>query len=358
MTWPGLVPLVKTARDTFLDLDESVGMRTSSFRFVHYDGVTGEALGDITPYIGGATLSHDTSRTVKRNVSLSLGISDASVINPLTDRVWIYMLLNGKQWPLGKYMFTSDVQNVTSIGNLASVQLVDEMFRIDQAISSPFSSFQEQIPEAVRTLLSDVPDVSISIAASNLTSAVSSPIGSRRGQILSTLATQGGYQTPWMDNNGEFQMILTVDAATAVPSIDFDTEDRIFVDGIVKNSDILDAPNRFIVVGNGALATNAAIVGSYDVPPSAPHSIQSRGFVIPYITQMQVNTSREAEAAARLIGTNYTIAERVSLSTPPDPRHDSYDVCIFQGQRWLETGWRMTLQEGGNMSHTLLRAYS
>lgn len=358
MTWPGLVPLATSVRDTFLDLDESVGMRTASFRFVHYNGTTGEALGDITPYIGGATLIHDTSRTVKRSVPLSLGIADASVIDPLTDRVAIYMLLNSKQWPLGKYMFTSDVQNVTSVGNLASVQLVDEMFRIDQAISSPFFSFQDQIPEAVRHLLADVSDVSVSVAASNTTSAVSSPIGSRRGQILSTLSTQGGYQTPWMDNTGEFRMILTVDASTAVPSIDFDTEDRIFVDSIVKNSDILDAPNRFIVVGNGTNALNTAIVGSYDVPPSAPHSKENRGFVIPYVTQLQVNSTREAEAAARLIGTNYSIAERVSFSTPPDPRHDSYDVCIFQGQRWLETSWRMTLQEGGAMTHTLLRSYS
>lgn len=358
MTWPGLVPLTTVDRDTFLDLDESVGLRTSTFRFVHYDGTTGEALGDITPYIGGASLNHDTSRVVKRSVSLSLGIADASVINPLTDRVAIYMLLNGVSWPLGKYMFTSDILNVTSIGNLASVQLVDEMLRIDQAISSPFYSFQDQIPEAVRNLLRDVDDVNLRIEASDLTSAVSAPLGSRRGSILGSLSLQGGYQTPWMDHSGDFRMIRTVDASTAVPSIDFDTEDRIFVDNIVKDSDILDAPNRFIVVGNGNNALNVPVVGSYDVPPSAPHSKENRGFVIPYVTQMQVNTTREAKAAARLIGTNYTIAERVSLSTPPDPRHDSYDVCIFQGQRWLETSWRMTLQEGGSMSHTLLRAYS
>lgn len=356
MTWPGLVPLATTARDPWLDLDESIGMRTATFRFVHYDGVTGQNLGDITPYISSPTLRHDTSRIVKRNLSLALGIQDASVINPIRDRIWVYMILRGVSWPLGKYMFTDDLSQVTSIGNLASVQLVDEMFRVDQSISTAFASVNDQVPVALRNLLAPL-DINLRVEGSQFTSNVASPVGSGRGQIISALSLQGDYETPWMNNSGEFTMIRTVDAATASPQIDFDTEDRIFVDSITRTTDILNAPNRFIVVSNATTARGLPVVGSYDVPPSAPHSIQNRGFVIPQITDLKINSEKEAQATARAIGLRYTIVERANFTTPPDPRHDSYDVCIFSGLRWKEIGWSMALVEGGTMSHTLVRAY-
>jgi hypothetical protein len=353
---PYPVTLVTTARDPWLDLDESIGVRTATFRFAHYDGVTGEYLGDITPYIASPTLRHDTGRTVKRSLSLALGIQDASVINPLRDRIWVYMEVNSQSWPLGRYMFTDDLSQVTSVGNLASVQLVDEMFRVDQAISSSFAAFGKQVPRAVVSLLDEL-DISLNIEASTLTAAVSSPIGTGRGPILTTLSTQGDYETPWMNNQGEFTMIRTVDAATAEPQIDFDTENRIFAGSITRTTDILNAPNRFIVVSNGSGARSAPIVGTYNVPANAPHSIENRGFVIPAVSNIQVNSPHEAAVTARAIGLRSTVVERTTFNTPPDPRHDSYDVCIFAGDRWKEIAWSMNLQEGGGMSHTLVRAY-
>jgi len=76
------------------------------------------------------------------------------------------------------------------------------------------------------------------------------------------------------------------------------------------------------------------------------------------VSDLQVNSVVEATAAARTIGIRYTVVERANFNTPPDPRHDSYDVCIFAGERWREVAWSMTLEEGGIMSHTLIRAYA
>lgn len=357
MTWPGLLPIATTVRDPWLDLDESVGIRTSTFRFSHYDGITGQFLADLTPYISNPVLRHDTARTVKRNLSLTLGIADTATINPLRDRIGVYMDFRGTQWPLGRYMFTDNLSQVTSAGNLASVQLVDEMFRVDQGISTPFNSYNENVAIAVTKLL-DPLDMNLRIDATGSTSAVSSAIGTGRGSILNTLSNQGAYETPWMNNNGQFRMIQAVDAAFSPAAIDFDTEDRIFAGTITRTVDILNAPNRFIVVSNGTGARGAAVVGTYDVPATAPHSIQNRGFVIPSVTDMQVNSASEAIAAATGIGLRATVVERAVLSTPPDPRHDSYDVCIFAGLRWKEVAWSMVLEEGGAMSHTLVRAYA
>lgn len=358
MTWKGLVPITTVARDSNLDLSPWVGSRSSTFRFLHYDGVSEEFLGELTPYVSAGTLSHDTGRTVKRSLPLQLGIEDTSVIDPVRDRIWIYMTIGGRDWPLGRYMFTDDLQRVTSVGNLASVQVVDEMFRVDQAISQPFTSNNEPVPSAVTRLLSGLGvQIRIDAGLDNSTE-VSSPIGTTRGQIISTLATQGGYFTPWMNNDGEFTMIDAVNPDTAVPSIDFDTEQRVFRDSITRSTDILTAPNRFIVVSNGSSAADGPIVGTYDVPSSAPHSIQNRGFVIPQVYDIPVPSQSAALAAARALGVRNTVTEQLSFTSPPDPRHDSYDVIIFDGVHWLETSWSMQLTPGGGMSHSCIRVYS
>jgi hypothetical protein len=52
-----------------------------------------------------------------------------------------------------------------------------------------------------------------------------------------------------------------------------------------------------------------------------------------------------------------SVTEQIQFSTPPDPRHDSYDVCLLQGQLWLERSWSMTLVEGASMQHTCTRFY-
>lgn len=357
MTWVGLVPLTKQPQNAALDLIDSIGIRSSTFKFMHYDGVSGEFIGEITPYVGSATLSHNTGQTVKRSLNLQLGIEDASVIDPIRDRIWVYMTINNVDWPLGKYMFTSDLQQVTSVGNLASVQLVDEMFRIDQPISSPFTSNDESIPNAVLRLIDEL-DVQVEIdPAVDASTQVSSPIGSTRGSILTTLSTQGGYFTPWMDNTGKFRMILAIDPETVVPDLDLDTEQRVFRDSITRDTDVLTAPNRFIVIGNGNTVNTAEVVGIYDVPSNAPHSIQNRGFVIPSVTDMQVSSVPAANAAARAIGVRSNITERINFSTPPDPRHDSYNVLIFEDEHWLELGWSMPLVEGGRMTHSCVRVY-
>lgn len=357
MTWPGTVPYTTKDRDRFLDLERGIGVRTWSFEFLHYNGVTGQNYGDLNPYISGAQLQHDTSRTIKRQVSLELDVADTEAINPLTDRIAINMIVrNNTRFPLGKYMFTDNLQRVSTGGNQASVQLLDEMFIVDQQISTAFTASQVNCTNAIVKLLQGI-DIPFDIESSPFLADNASSIGTQRGQILETLATQGDYQTPWLDNHGTLRMIRTIDPATAPASIDFDTEKRIIADTITRTTDILNAPNRFIVVSNSSGASNVEVVGQYDVPASAPHSIQSRGFIIPKVVDAQLDSNSQAVAAARNIGLRQTIVERASFTAMADPRHDSYDVCIFDGAQWMELAWTLDLTPGGNMTHTIAKAY-
>lgn len=355
--WVGTSSLLTVPIVPALDLDDFIGVRTATYRFRLFNGVTNEDLGDITPYIQGASLSHDTGRTVKRSLSFNLGVEDADSINPLADRVELFMLIGGLEYPLGRYMFTDDLESVSTSGNQASVQMVDEMFIVDQPIEASFGNVRiEAVRETILRLLAGLP-ILVDIAPSDFPSLLTAFAGSRRGSILATLAQQGDYETPWMDNLGFFRMIRTVDAALAVAAFDYDTRHQIYRDTITRSTDILNAPNRFVVVANGVEAASIPIVGVYDVPPTAPHSIANRGFVIPNVSDVQVGSTVQAQAMARNIGLRFTATETAHFSTPPDPRHDAYDVVIFDGDQWLETAWTMNLTEGGDMSHTIVRAY-
>ncbi len=356
MTWIGTVPLTTKDRDRFLDLERGIGVRTWSYEFLHYNGVTGQNFGDLNPYISGAQLQHDVSRVIKRQMTLELDVADTGVVDPLTDRIALNMIVRGVRFPLGRYMFTDNLQRISTGGNQASVQLVDEMFIVDQQISSSFSAVDVNCTNAIVKLLQGI-DLPFDIDSSPYIANNVSPIGTQRGQILETLAGQGDYQTPWMDNNGTLRMIRTIDPAVTPASIDFDTEKRIYADTITRTTDILMAPNRYIVVSNSSGATDEPVVGQYDVPASAPHSIQSRGFVIPRVIDMQLNDTGQAVAAARNFGLRQTVVERASFTATADPRHDSYDVVIFDGSQWLELSWTLDLTPGGSMTHTIAKAY-
>jgi hypothetical protein len=111
-------------------------------------------------------------------------------------------------------------------------------------------------------------------------------------------------------------------------------------------------------VSNASSNPETVTVGTADVPANAPHSIPNRGFVIPLVQDLQLSDSTQATAVAQGLAQRFTVFERVGLTTPPDPRHDSYNVIRWQGENWLELAWTMPLVEGGGMSHLFRKAYT
>lgn len=354
--WPGLNTLATDTPSAVLDIDTGIGQRVATWRFDLLDAVSGENLGQVHPIRPGATITHDTTRTIKRDLRVAFGKDDTAAINPLTDRILPVMLIDSQEWPLGRFMFTDSTDLQSTGGTLGDMALVDEMFIVDQQISAAFSSTQSATA-AVIDFLEGQPLVGVNVEASPYPAVGAWAPGTTGGQVLEALATQGDYMTPWMDSNGIFRMVRTIDPDTAVPTLDFDRGQRVITGTITGTSDLLRAPNRFIVTSNSGDAQTAAIVGTYDVPPSAPYSIAARGFVIPQVVNLQVSSSTQAAAAARNLGIRQAVFRRANLSTPPDPRHDSYDVIRWLGVNWLELAWTMTLQEGSPMTHVLRRSF-
>lgn len=352
--------------DPLLDLAPWVGQRQASFRFELANRVSGINLGEIHP-IRGATLSHDTGRIIKRQLTVGLGTTDAALINPVTDMITVIMTFpEGSEYPLGEYVFTdASYQRFTS-GRLGNLVLSDKMFIVDQQIEKAFTSRRAFVPAynndatsisgCLNRILSDLP-IQFEIEATTFSTVDSWPAGTMRGQILEALALTGDYFSPWFDNNGVLRFIRAFNPATRIPDFDWDTGNQVLRSSIVESSNVLTAPNRFIVISNASNTPQAAVYGSADVPVNAPHSKEARGFVIPHVVDLQALTKQQCQATAENLVQRQTVFETVQLTTAPDPRHDSYNIIQWQGEPWLELSWGMTLTEGQPMTHTLRKAY-
>ncbi|ROT27205.1 hypothetical protein [Micromonospora sp. HM5-17] len=354
--------LASAAPRDLLDLPDHVGQRAVSFRFDLIDGRTGVRRGPLTPLRGTTpSLSHDVTATIVRRVSgLTLGAVDAERVNPLTDRVAISMVVGDRPpsvYPLGRYMIADSVEVVRSGGSTAPLTLFDEMFIVDQELESGFDAGGQLVDQAVARLLDGLPIGEVAMDSTEQRSVSSWSPGTSRASALRDLATMGGYFKPWFDHQGRLRLRRAFEPAGQAPTIDLDASRRVVRNSISRVSDLLTAPNRFVVVSNDPGSDAAPLVGTYDVPASAPHSIARRGFVLPRVVEAQLPSQALVTVYARTLGIQQTIYESVELSTPPDPRHDGYDVVRWDGQLWLETGWTMALAPGGEMRHTLRRAY-
>ena len=343
--------------DSLLDLDPWVGQRSATFRFERWDAATGEFLGTLNP-VRTATLSHDTTRTIKRQLAMTLGVRDTAAVNTISERVELFMVFpSGVQYRLGRYMYTQQTLQQFSNGNMSSNTLNDEMFRVDQPLEVGFNGTGRTAQFCIEQVLNSISDVNLVIEGGSFNVVGSWSSGTGRGSVIENLALAGDYFSPWFGNDKSMHFIRTFDPAKQIPDFDWDSGNQVLRATITKTSNLLTAPNRFIVVSNFSNDRTVPAVGTYDVPNSAPNSIANRGFVIPQVTSVQAPDGAHAELMARNVGIRNTIFETTTITTAPDPRHDSYNVVSWQGHNWLELGWGMALIEGGTMSHTLRKAY-
>lgn len=373
--------------DPHLDTDPAFAQRQYTFRFDLVEAKTGATVRTLTPLQDSVpVLAHDTTRTIKRTLSLALDVADTAAVDTIRHRVRVKMVLpSGATYPLGRYMFTDNTRALYTSGTRSAPQLMDEMFILDnpretafpvrypRASSDVFADYfnfnltQNNVGLLLASLLAGFTTLDFRLEATPYITNNTWSFGSSSAQVLTDLALFGDYFDPWFGNDEQLHLIRSFDPANRVPDVDWDRYLHVYADTVTDADDLLTAANRFVVVSNNPAAgnqppsnlsvTNAPVVGSYDVPATAPHSIYNRGFVVPDIRQLQVDTAAQAQAMATSIGITNTVYERQTMDTWADPRHDSYTVIRWQDDNWLELGWSMNLVAGGTMSHTIRKVY-
>lgn len=345
-----------------LDLMPWVGQRSITFRFLLFDGVTGIRKGEIHPVRDSApTLTHSTSRVIKRSLELHLGDADTARVDTIRDRVQVQMVTDDDQvWPLGTYMFVNNPRMVSHSGRESLPALVDEMWAVDQELSQGFSALPgETVDNTLRRLLSPF-GLQLDLEPTVYSAEGTWAPGARRGKTVEDLALQGDYLSPWMDHQRRLRFLRSFDPASRLPDFDFDAHPVVYRDSVAETDDLLEATNRWVVVSNASRSEQtmaAPIVGIYDLPDEAPQSAAQRGLVVPRTVSLPAGSTQQAAAMAANLGQRQALYEQVDLATAPDPRHDSYQVIRWDGRLWLEIGWSITLVLDGEMSHTLRRIY-
>jgi hypothetical protein len=327
------------------------------------DGVTGAERGRAYPKRDSPpTLSHDSSSTIPRKLSgVTLDAVDAEWFRPLTDRVLLEVEVAGVTYQMGRYLCIDSVDVVRSGGIEKPLTLVDEMIIVDQPMETGFYAAGNPISVAAERLLADMRIAEPVFESGLYTSINSWSSGTSRASVWRDLATEGGYLPPWFDYLGRPRMIQAFDPATRIPDFDWDTNSVVVSNSVTRKSDLPDAPNRWVVVSNDTSSESNAkanpIVGRYDIPATAPHSIANRGFVVPMVVDMQVTNQVQADASARTLGVMASMTETITCDTRVDPRHGAYQVVKFLGELWFELSWSMSLDSVGMMGHTLTRAW-
>lgn len=348
--------------DDLLDL-VGIGQRTSTWRFDVLDDSL-NVTGSFHPAVSPPTVSNDTTRPIMRTLDglvLPPGVIDD--LNLLADRVRPVMLLeNGAQEPCGVFMFADSSSALSTGGDTVTASLVDQSLILDQPVSDPFIVKAGTSATAAITALlagssvgwNSTVEASGFLAGEDLVY----PAGTSRLEAINAIGKLAGYFPLYFDRNGAAVVRLVPDLASVDPTFEI-VAGRFLADSAVVSDGALVAPNRYLAVESGS--SDAPVVGVWDVPATAPNSSYNRGglVVAKQFSAQGLGTQAAADAAAKAFGqidqASYT---KVSYSTPPDPRHDSFDVSSFLGVTYLEVGWSMPLLEGEAMTHDLRLVYT
>jgi hypothetical protein len=344
-----------------LDLD--VTARAETFRFDLLDASlnrqgTLSVSKDTTPKI-----DHNSNRSIKRTMSgLKLSPRELLSINPISDRVQPVMVLSdGSEWPLGVFVFGDFPRARYSHGVIPEGSFVDLGISLDQPCPRNVGFIAgTHIGLAILACLNELGlssarvDPVDTVAGSSITYKA----GETWLSILNDLAGRAGLYSPAFDHSGRC-LILSPPPAddTASADVTYDEGGRIFDGTILETDNTLDAPNRYVCIDTAA--TDAPIVGVFDVPAAAPHSIANRGYAVTTTIEVQgIGSVAAAQARARRAYLSARSVETVSFATSADPRHDVWNTVAYRGACYREQSWSISCKAGAPMTHEIRRFYS
>lgn len=353
-----------TTAEDLLDLAPNVGQRASTIRWDVLDQTLSK-IGEVQPDTDPTSrITLNVNRTVKRDLqAVTLGPSEQADLNPFAHRLrptWV--LSTGDEYPCGVFVLGSMDRLRWEWGLDARVTAVDQTIILDDPIVASIAldtgddvraAIVAQFVDAAVPSYNVDPEIATTIGAPILW-----PVGTSRLQVLNDLAAMAGAYSAFFDNDGVGRVIRIPDLTAGDPDHVYASGGRIIAGTMVESDDLLEAPNRFLVIDTSA--RDVPVFGVYHVPDEAAHSFVNRGFYVTETIEEQGLTSN-AEAEARALAAYAQSRggyQWVQFSSPPDPRHDTFQTVEYLGERYREQGWSLVLEEGTEMTHDLRRVYT
>lgn len=334
----------------------------STVRFEIVDSLY-QHLFDVTPdRESPPQVGNNIHATYKRTLQgLRLGPEDGAEVDPVRHRLRpVWVLQNGARFPLGVFMFSSPGRTRTTAGTFHEMTLFDQTFLLDQGRRSTFSRRAgSRITAGIRRMLREagLPEHGVEESDQTFASPIGWPAGTTRKQIINDMCAMLGYYSLFFDNAGVPRCLPVPELDVLDPDhvYELDQTSRVIRDSLTETDDLWESPNVYLVISTSA--TDTQVAGSYEVPDSHPLSVVNRGYEVVRVIEVQglettAQATRRARAAAKQSAAGY---QHLEFDAAPDPRHDTFDVVLFDGVLWREQSWNLTLAPGGPHRHHLRR---
>lgn len=354
--------------------DGTIGVRHESVRWDVYDrngNLAGELMVDRE---SAPTITNDTTRSIRRQVGTVEVLARprydddpthvyADDVDSLSMRVkpkWV--LSTGDEFPMGEFVWADDSSTLWSWGQPRQGSLTDLSVTLDQALDQNVG--YDTGTNIVGAITSQADAAGFGPTRRIIdpsTAKLGVPVAWAAGRdtrltVITRLNELAGFLPPYLNNNGLLVCRAAPNLAVTTPDFVYGLDGVLVNGSIVYSNDILSAPNRYMVIGSNP---DAEVVGIFDIPDVAPNSFLNTGVRRVRTIDMQgiETTAAATQAAAAAYGSDATTYSWVNFDTPPDPRHDTFDVVSVLGASYLQLSWSLECRHGGRMSHTGRASY-
>lgn len=348
----------RAAGSTLLDLPAGLGQRAETIRYDVLNADRSFAFTATQAQTRVASVSWDANASVQRTLhGVAFGPRDAAQIDPTVHRLAPFWVLDdGTQFQCGLFIFSSPEYPRLAGQSFLRADLTDLSVLLNQAREATYSlPPYAQILPALVGLAAEM-GISDHIVVDALTPATigSAPYtksaGTARREIFDDLCAAAGLYPPFFDNSGNLRFRSVPNPLYAAPAdvvYDISSTGRIVRDSIVTANNLATAPNRYLAIGSAT--SSGEVVGYFDIPPSAPHSFERRGFrVVKRVDVQGVADSQACVVAAHAAYANdFDVYDEVRFAAAPDPRADGFQILNFLGTNYREQSWTLPLAPGG-----------
>lgn len=282
----------------------------------------------------------------------------------LKDELQPVMTIDGTEQPLGVYRCATASISCDGTGRKMKLEAYDRCWRLQNTRAENVLHFNAG-KKYVDVILQLLAGAGIVLAVTTDSAAVLPAdredwdVGTDYLSIINQLLSEIGYRPLWFDAFGyaHIDPYTAPDSTAIIRQYSSRDISRLpMAPEYSEETDLFDAPNVFICICSNADRTTALTATSVNDSPVSRKSVSRRGMQITEVVKVDQAADQAAlQAYADKLKFESMLETRtVQFAVSPDASHGMWDIIAVDhpdiGGIYLETGWRMTLEAGEEMT--------